>query len=322
MKLGFVGLGKYGYAVMRAILRTGHHSQDDIFYESFDEATYSKMKAEVKENHDALEKYFERIDGDKGSRAKSIADLVKEVAGEEGSQGVLILSLNRERGTRVLKEINKHLASLNGTLWLFSSVSHLTIPNIRRLVSNGDGKLHVIRYLENMGTRKGRGIIAAYIEPANRQEDERVLRRVFYGLGKILIMEKEEDIDAARVIAGSTIGVVAYLADALAKAILAQKIKGLGDTPEQAAEIVYHSMAGALVLARAPNMSTWADVLQQISVLPGDSGEPGTTDALIEKTSKILKGETRTEDFFVLFKEAYSHILTTYRSNQGGGYEQ
>ncbi len=142
LKLGFIGLGKYGYAVMRAILRTGHHSPDDIFYEMYDESTYNdnpQKKGEVEKNYEFLTKYFKTDGGQAKDRSKSVEDLVKEVAGDEGSQGVLILSLNKERGTKVLGEIKEQIASAKGTLWLFSSISHLTSFHVVLNIGHIDG---------------------------------------------------------------------------------------------------------------------------------------------------------------------------------------
>lgn len=326
LRLGFIGLGKYGYAFLRAIMRTGHHNPDDISYEKFNVSAFDdnqSKRQEVENNYNALSVLFENASNET-ARERSVEDLIKWAAGEEESQGVLILSLNRETGLRILEENKRHFSEAKGTLWLFSSISQLTVSEIRKSIGldSGDARLHVVRYLENMGTRKGQGIVAAYVGPDSKAESERVLRRVFFGLGKILILNNESDIDAARIIAGSTIGIIAYFADALAMAIQAQNIQGLGADAKQAADIVYSSMAGALAMARNREVTDWREVLEQIAVLPGNSGKPGTTDALIRKTNEILSEDAGCEDVNYLIRKAYSHVLETYCGGQGDKYER
>lgn len=323
LRLGFVGLGRYGWAVMRAILRYGQHRLEDISWERFDESSFCDnqvKKQELISNYSALASWLDTRNScvRHGSAGVPVADLVQAIAPSEDATGVLLLSVNRERGKIVLQEIGSHAAFCKGTLWLLSSISRLSVGDIAATLGDAQN-VNVIRYLENMGVREGAGLIAAYAPPHYRQDALDVLQRVFRGIGDIIMLNEETKIDAARVVIGGTIGMIAWYAQELAKAIQTLEIEGLGRDPQEAAEITYRSMAGALALAQAEDIKRGGDLSRGLLVLPGRTGAIGTTACMIRKCCHALMvGDDRPDAegaLAQLLYMAYRECLDTYESD-------
>lgn len=124
-----------------------------------------------------------------------------------------------------------------------------------------------------MATSVGQGIISAYIEPEYREEGEVILKRIFQGCGKVMLVDKETSIDAARIITASTIGIFTYFAKILSDSI---KELGIKDFEGKADEIVYYSIAGMLSLCKGKEIESWDELFKHLLVSPGKLGEPGT----------------------------------------------
>jgi len=284
LKLGFVGLGKYGYAILLAILRAGHHNLANVFIQSEDKSCPSVVKSNYQDLNKKYNLFRHQDDNDNSPQYQDITGLLQSVAGESDSVGVLIISLNQETGKRVLEEITKNEGEIKGTLWLLLSISNMRIEEVKEKVGNNN--IRIVRYLPNMGASEGVGIIAAYTENNLETEARRVVSRVFQGLGEVWLLKNEEDIDAARVIFGSSIGLIAWFAKTLSEAIHQCGTAELGKEPDKASEIVYHSLLGVLALAR--RTESWEKIIEQIAVSSAD-GKLGTTNFIISNLEESLQ---------------------------------
>jgi pyrroline-5-carboxylate reductase len=302
LKIGFLGLGKYGYGVVKGILKSGHHNIDDIYFinledtlSKFEESYYKSLK------DDLLSKIIGKnnIEDFWKSHHIKINEIPEKFICNHDRNGVLVISLHYERALSVLEKLSEtHLQGL----WVFSSTSFLTVKEITDKLAN---KCTVLRYLQNMGTKVGQGIIAAHIDQLLQKEyqdeGEIIFRKVFQGLGKIYFVKKEEQINAARVIIGSTIGVVAYLSKQIADALKALNEDGLGNTEDMAMEIVYHSVAGALALGKERDVTTWNDIVKQVSRT--HEGGKGVTDFIIGELNKKNIPEIIGSSYKLCFEE-------------------
>lgn len=287
LKLGFIGLGKYGFATAKAILKSGHHNIEDIYFAKTDDEYFRKLPAEkvheIKDNYENLRKLLSRfknendIDKFLEGHILSINELIEKVCKNKGSKGILIISLDMFRGKILLEKIagmNKKISWED--VWILSSVSKLEVSIIKQLINNN---IRVIRYIQNMAISVGQGIISAYIEPVYYEEGEFILKRIFQGCGKVMLVDEEASIDAARIITASTIGIFTYFAKILSDSI---KELGIKNFEEEADEIVYHSIAGMLSLCKGKEIESWDKLFKYLLVSPGKLGEPGTIEFITD----------------------------------------
>ncbi len=323
LRLGFVGLGKYGYATMRAIMSAGHHAWKNMAYEDYESDKFYDHESKKKEVLENIRRLDDLPDDSLQRRPakKNLEDLVKWLASDEERDGVLLLSLNKQRGEEVLNQLKKCLGELKGEMWIFSSISKMSIGDIRKKTGiAGNENIRIVRYLQNLGISKGKGLIAASPEECYREDARRVLEQVFFGLGEVLII-REKDIDAARVIVGSTIGVIAYFADILSSALARQQIEGLSNKEEIGSKVVGSSISGALALASSRNIKTWRDVYEQVCVTPGKGGEKGTTELLVDEICQKIRTGENGSDLFSIIDESYRNIIARYNEPLGGNIE-
>lgn len=286
LKLGFIGLGKYGFATAKAVLKSGHHNIENIYFEKPDNKLLKELSSEkqheIKNNYKSLKNLLLRFKNNKATdnsskeHILSINKLLDEICEDKNRIGVLIVSLDMHRGYEVLKKISNYLKKRNlENLWLFSSISKLEASDIKRSTSKN---LRVIRYIPNLAIKRGQGIVSAYIEPEYNQEGEIIIKRVFKGCGEVLLLNQETFIDSARIITGSTIGLIAYFA-----MILSDSIRELGikDFEEAADEIVYSSVVGILSLCNKKESGYWNKLYTDVLVAQNKSGKYGTTEFII-----------------------------------------
>lgn len=299
LKLGFIGLGKYGFATAKAVLKSGHHNIENIYFEKLDTKPLKKLSSEkqleIKNNYEYLEELLSRFKNNKDpnefskKHILSINKLLDKICQDENRIGVLIVSLDMDRGYEVLKIISNYLKKRKlENLWLFSSISKLEASDIKRSTSKN---LRVIRYIPNLAIKRGQGIVSAYIEPEYNQEGEIIIKRVFKGCGEVLLLNQETFIDSARIITGSTIGLIAYFARILSDSI---RELGIKDFEEKSDKIVYQSIVGILSLCNKKEAEYWKKLYEDILVARNKSGEYGTTEFIIndlvsKNFSQIIK---------------------------------
>lgn len=286
LKLGFIGLGKYGFATAKAVLKSGHHNIENIYFEKPDNKLLKKLssekKLEIKNNYKNLENLLSRFKNNKATdnfskeHILSINKLIDKICEGKNRIGVLIVSLDMDRGYEVLKIISNYFKKRKlENLWLFSSISKLEVSEIKLSTINN---LRVIRYIPNLAIKRGQGIVSAYIEPEYNQEGEIIIKRVFKGCGEVLLLNQETFIDSARIITGSTIGLIAYFARILSDSI---RELGIKDFKGKSDEIVYQSIGGILSLCNKKEGIYWNKLYEDILVAQNKSGEYGTTEFII-----------------------------------------
>lgn len=295
LKLGFIGLGKYGFATAKAILKSGHHKIENIYFEKIGDVSLKELQAtkmlELENNYKKLEEILSRFnneDEDEDECKKfleghilDIDKLIGKVCENHDSKGALIISLDMSGGKRLLGKI-ADIRNENpwDDVWILSSVSKLEVSTIKQLTNKN---IKVIRYIQNMAISVGQGIISAYIEPEYREEGEFILKKIFQGCGKVMLVDEETSIDAARIITASTIGIFTYFAKILSDSI---KELGIKNFEEEADEIVYHSIAGMLSLCKGKEIESWDKLFKYLLVSPGKLGEPGTIEFITNDFKK------------------------------------
>lgn len=281
LKIGFIGVGKYGYSIMEAILKADYHKPENIFFEENDTKYLKELsedkKEEIEDNYKKLQYLFKRQNCNAiyTKNKLSISSLLELLSNNKKGISVLILSLDNKRAERIFLDLKKNKENLKN-LWLLSSISYLTAKEIRKKVEIPD--LRIIRYVPNYASIVGEGIITAYSDSSDMEEREKLFRKVFYGIGKIYFVKNENDIDSARVITGSTIGLFAYFAKIVSEEIKSLNINGLGNVENEASKLVYHSIAGALALCKDMD---WDAVVDTVMVTKGQKGEVGTTEFIV-----------------------------------------
>ena len=175
LKLGFIGLGKYGFTTAKAILKSGHHNIEDIYFAKTDDEYFRELSAEkvreVNDNYENLQKVLSRFKNEEDGKylvehILSLEALIENICGNKDSKGVLIVSLDMLTGKEIFKKIaglNKKISWEN--IWVLSSISKLEVSIIKQLINKN---IRVIRYIQNMAISVGQGIISAYIEPEYR----------------------------------------------------------------------------------------------------------------------------------------------------------
>lgn len=302
MNLGFIGLGKYGAAVCESILRGGAHARDRIWIESFDESSFKDN--EVKK--DEVTANLKRL-SDLGAKSLSLNQLVSAAITDQASLTTLVLCLNQSRANVVFRQIAAQLVTGTSPVWILTSVSKTAVADLKSAMPN----TRIVRYLPNYAVGIGRGVLAAYADERDRTEAEIIVQRVFQGVSQVRFVESEEALDAARIIIGSSTGIVAHMAHGLAKAIEAQGIPGLGNTPETAAELVYATMAGALKLAEGHK--TWDGVRNSAAVPPDASaGRIGTLDSMV---GALASGQPPSDQIEAWLTSVYRKCLQEYREH-------
>lgn len=307
LKIGFIGFAKYGYGVMRGITKSGHHNINNLYYLKIEDYLENDTKArQVHETN--LNNFRENLIAVEPERGQyfdkhylGIDAFLKEITSPQ-EEGILIISLNKERGINVLNKIKD---KINRPIWIFSSISKLTVKEIQDIAGE---HCRVLRYLENMGVKVGQGITAVYVSPNCKKEGKIIFQKVFQGLGKSYFVKEEKHIDAARIITGSTIGIIAYLAQHISEALKGLDIKGLGDTTDSAAEIIYHSMAGALALGKNKDKNIWSDITKDIFVTPSPDGKSGTTEAIIKEMTDYKIPEA--------IKNSFKSVIEKYEKGE------
>lgn len=130
LKIGFIGFGKYGYGVMTAILKSGHHNINNVYYLAVKEYLKPDEKDFTEHNNHATylkENLLPRFSDFKkykwNEHYLAINKFIAEIASDE--QGVLVVSLNNKRGKEVFEKLSKKCKKKS--IWIFSSVSKLEI---------------------------------------------------------------------------------------------------------------------------------------------------------------------------------------------------
>ena len=326
-KLGFLGLGNYGFALIQGLLESGQHKVGNLFFEEIDEQSflddplklnqlrknYSEIECQLNKNSINETPIF-----DISSHFCNYNQIIDLIAGNESDVGVLFMTLNRARADFIFEKIRTTIHRVKGTLWIFSAVAKMDIGEIKSAIDIDNVKL--VRFLANRSTSLGSGLIAAYCEPSIRDEADVVISRVFRQLGIVRMVKQEAEIDAARSIYGASLGIVAWMAKSLSQSLLQLNQEDLIYDEADSNEIVYNLFFGAMQLFQKEANSNWDNLLNMVAHPKELNARLGPTRFIISKIDQELNsmnGITSIESpFQTALTSAYVECLKEYNMRE------
>lgn len=240
-KIGFIGGGNMAEALLKGILEAGLYHPEQIWISDI-----------CIERLDFLRRtYGVRASGDNRAVA--------------GRVGMLILCVKPQQMAAVLAEIAT--AVKDGTI-VVSIAAGIRTSKIRAILPN----VQVIRLMPNMAVMAAAGASALYNACASQEAMEEVLA-IFNSVGKTVVVDEEELLDAVTAVSGSGPAYFFLLMEEMLKAAVA-----LGLTKQIAGTLVLQTAKGAALLAeRAAAQDETPDILRKKVTSPG-----GTTAAALE----------------------------------------
>ncbi len=243
-KIGFIGVGNMGQALMKGLLKKGIIASENIIISDLDEKKLQAISFELqvviaRDNREAVEK----------------AD-------------ILILSVKPKDIETVLRGISASLADLSGSkpLPLIISIA-AGIPTA--YIEEHLGKdIPVVRVMPNTPALIGEGMTAISRGRFAGEEEERTAEDIFQGVGET-VRVREELMDAVTAVSGSGPAYVFAIMESLVKAGVRE-----GLSPDLAQKLVRETFLGAVRMARETGESLSA--LRERVTSPG-----GTTEAAL-----------------------------------------
>ena len=237
-RIGFIGGGNMAEALIKGILSAGLYGPDEVC---------------------ASDISGERLDYIAGEYKIRTEKSNSELAARSG---IVILSVELQHIPEVLKEIKD---SLTNDAVVISIAAGVTTEKIAGLL----GKVQVIRVMPNMPALVGNGMSGIYSTNATTDSMQMAVK-LFSAVGKAVVVEREELINAVTAVSGSGPAYFFLLIEEMIKA--AEK---LGLSGEAAEELVLQTARGAAILAYGSEHSP-AELRKKV-VSPG-----GTTEAAIK----------------------------------------
>ncbi|MDD5457968.1 MAG: pyrroline-5-carboxylate reductase [Phycisphaerae bacterium] len=239
-RIGFIGAGNMAEALIRGIINSGLVKPADILISDLQTERLDELCA----------KYSVSRTENNGLLA--------------GQVDTLILSVKPQNFSDVLKEIA--IAIKEGTL-LVSIAAGIKIKKI----TDSLGNVAVVRVMPNTPALIGEGMSALF---ANKKAKEKLdgAQKIFDAVGKTVIVENEELMDAVTAVSGSGPAYFFLMAEEMIKAGIE-----LGLTPQQAAELVLQTAKGAAMLAIEKKQTESVADLRKKVTSPG-----GTTEAALK----------------------------------------
>lgn len=211
MKLGVIGCGKMGRALVGGILNAEICPPDDVIvFDSYEEAADSMVK-------------------DLGVRkADSNAEVID-------SSEIILLCVKPQGFAEILQELGDSIDRL-----LVSIAAGIQIDAIEQ---GCGGRHRVIRVMPNTPALVGRGASAYALGTTATEEDARATESLLKAVGYVCRV-KEEDLDAVTALSGSGPAYVFLMIESLVAAGIKQ-----GLSPEIAHDLALQTVAGAAELA-------------------------------------------------------------------------
>lgn len=249
-KIGFIGGGNMAEALLKGILEAGLYHPEQIWVSDI-----------CIERLDFLRRtYGVRVSGDNRAAA--------------GSVGMLILSVKPQQMASVLAEIAT--AVKDGTV-VVSIAAGIRTSKIRAILPN----VQIIRLMPNIAVMAAAGASALYNAGASQEAMEEVLA-VFNSVGKTVVVDQEDLLDAVTAVSGSGPAYFFLLMEEMLKAAVS-----LGLTGQTARTLVLQTAKGAALLAeQAAAHNETPDILRKKVTSPG-----GTTAAALEVFEAYSFGE-------------------------------
>ncbi|HEX5037359.1 MAG TPA: pyrroline-5-carboxylate reductase [bacterium] len=216
LKIGFIGGGNMGEALIAGLLNQNVLRPGDIGVAEPDAARLKKLKAKYK----IL------------SRATN-AELA-------ATSEAILLAVKPQQMTSVLNEIYPHLTPRHLVL---SIAAGLDASYFRDKLPS---KTRFIRIMPNLCSMIGEGAAALYAAPSATGQDRTFAKKIFAASGKAVFVESEELLDTVTAVSGSGPAFVFLFIDALIQAGAAR-----GLAAELGKELVLQTLTGATKMVEA-----------------------------------------------------------------------
>ena len=236
--IGFIGSGNMAEALIKGILSAGLYGADEVC---------------------ASDISSERLDYIAGEYKICTENSNSDLAARSS---IVILSVEPQNISEVLEEIKD---SLTSDAVVISIAAGVTVERIAGAL----GKVQVIRVMPNMPALVGNGMSGIYSTNATADSMQMAVK-LFSAVGKTIVVESEELIDAVTAVSGSGPAYFFLLIEEMIKA--AEK---LGLSGEAAEELVLQTARGAAILAYGSEHGP-AELRKKVAS-PG-----GTTEAAIK----------------------------------------
>jgi len=245
-KIGFIGAGNMAQAIIKGIINANVYLPKDILISDIATNRLDKLK----------ELYGV-------TPAESNIAITQSV-------DVLILSVKPQGMSAVLKEIQGHVA--DSTL-VISIAAGITTDYICRMLPNA----HVVRSMPNTPAMVDEGAAALYSANALPEHMDLAMK-LFSAIGKAVIVDKEELIDAVTAVSGSGPAYFFLLMEEMVRVAEAMQIP-----PDIAEELVYQTAKGAGVMA----MQAYARNESPANLRRKVTSPMGTTEAAMNVFEKL-----------------------------------
>jgi len=240
-KIGFIGAGNMAGALIKGIISAKVFSASDVMV------------------YDIVQDRLDRLVEQFGVRAtESSSNLVE-------SADIIVLSVKPQNFAEVLEGIK---GCVGKEKLVISIAAGVTTSNIAKFLPDAV----IIRVMPNTPALVGEGATAIYSRNADKKAVDSVVK-IFAAVGKAVVVEKEELIDAVTAVSGSGPAYFFLLMEEMIKA----SVK-LGLSEDVAKELVLQTAKGAAVLAGKAdeNKESPAELRKKVTS-PG-----GTTEAALK----------------------------------------
>jgi pyrroline-5-carboxylate reductase len=251
-KIGFIGAGNMGEAIIGALIRSGTIGPSQIFI-------YEIRKEQV----DALKKNY----------GITVLNDITEII---NTCDVIIFAIKPQSIDPVLSGIEKSgiFRQLHDKKLIISIVAGTKIKKFENCIYSTihdkiKSQFPIIRVMPNTPALVGEGMSGLCANSVADSNDIRIAKTLLLAMGKVLECE-EKDMDAVTAVSGSGPAYCFYFVEAMIEAA-----KKLGFTPESAANLTITTFKGALSLLEHQKESP--EQLRRKVTSPG-----GTTEAAIK----------------------------------------
>jgi len=250
-KIGFIGAGNMGQAMIGALIKSKSCATSDLFVCDI-----------VKKQTDTLKKtYGITVLPDNGAVI--------------GACDVIIFAVKPQSVEQVLSDLKASsvFKELSGKKIFISIAAGTSIRKFERYIYDaiGDDKkrqMPILRVMPNTPALVLSGMSGLCANAFATAEDVQIAKKILSAMGKVIECQ-ESDMDAVTAVSGSGPAYCFYLAEAMIEAAV-----NLGLSPENAAEMTIATLKGAMILLE--NQSISASELRKKVTSPG-----GTTEAAI-----------------------------------------
>ncbi len=216
--LAIIGFGNMGSAIVRGVLATGLLTPDRMVIAEPDGAKCAGLA---------------RVHATALGALKALHEL--ESTGD-GQQGQILLAVKPQK----LAIAAEGLEEVVGDRIVISILAGTPSSKVREMLG---GRARVVRAMPNLPASVGQGATALAIGEGATVADRAFARRLFTGIGPLVLDVEEKMMDAFTALAGSGPAYLFYLAESMTHAA-----KAMGFSPEHATAAVRQTLVGAAAM--------------------------------------------------------------------------